>query len=628
VAQWIEPSVTYTVEVAFASTPWATAPTWTDVSAYTRAVNVNRGSSSETAVFSPGTCSVTFSNADRRFDPDYSAGPYFGTILPMKRIRVTATRSAVTFTVFLGWVTGWTQDWQVGDGVAYANCVDGGYFAQNASLGASAYEGEVKLDTPTHYWTMQGASIGRDFGSADVDLAVRPGTEGAAVLYPRGLVDAVAQVELAQPIGGGLYAQEIYAYGDTSLITVNPKAIEFWSNVSGNSLPAIGFGGTTTDYMLVDAGTVSYSNTSDNRNGSAAFPPQADGPHHFAAYADATNLYLIVDGQLVSTTALSVGTSSFAGGLVTRDFIRSWAPSPGPGGVSHVALYATAPSLARFQAHYMAGSTAYGHPYNECEGTRIGRVLDEIGYPSNLRDISAGGMVQGPYLPAERRAMEYIGDCVNSGQGLLFFSVDGKLTYRDRAWQWISADADGVIFSDDGAVGAVGYEEGSPTSGTVDTVRNIVTVSYSDVGGITNRDTASVSAYGPSQQFIDGPTIRNGTDASNLGKYVLRLKKDPKSTIPSLVVKLRANIGTNLAACLGLDIGEVVTVERTPMGVGSQIVRRHQVTGISHTIAPDNWSVRFYLSPAVPMADEVPYFTIADATYGRVGAPAGNKIPG
>lgn len=634
-AQWIEPSVTYTVEVAFASDPWATTPSFTDVSAYVRNVEVFRGAQSETLRFAPGRCSVTFSNADRRFDPDYAAGPYFGTILPMKRIRVTATRSAVTFTVFLGWVTGWVQDWQVGDGVAYAQCVDGGYFVESESLAGSAYESEVLTDAPVALVPFGSSADIRDVvtGSA---LGVFDSSNWESVTsYPQ--PDSESSFDAPAPLG--VEVAWTTTRSAAAIITApDVRAIEGWWTIPASGLAylwlyAEGTDGADTPYIYVeyDDGTVSYaySSPTDNRNVSFFGPPLPTGrTFHIAMRADTTNLYIYIDGQLAVTQALSVGT--VAGGGLGRVIAvaQSFDVDGVPAGVAGLAAFGTAPSAARILDHYLAGAYAFGNPYGERGGERITRVLDEISYPSNLRDISTGGMIQGPYLPDGLRAMEYIDQVLASEQGLLFFAVDGKLTFRDRAWQWITADADGVVFSDDAAGGSIGYTEGSPNSGTIDTVRNIVTVSYSDVGGITNRDATSVTAYGPSQEFIDGPTIRNGTDASNLGKYVLRLKKDPKSIIPSLLVRLRSNIATNFAPVLGLELGEVVTVERTPMGVGSQIVRRHQITGIQHRITPDNWETRFYLSPAVPMADEVPYFTIAHATYGRVGAPAGNKIPG
>lgn len=69
---------TLTVQIALASTPLATSPTWTDVSDYVRAGSVRIGRSNELADFQAGVLSVDLDNRDRRFDPTYTSGPYYG----------------------------------------------------------------------------------------------------------------------------------------------------------------------------------------------------------------------------------------------------------------------------------------------------------------------------------------------------------------------------------------------------------------------------------------------------------------------------------------------------------------------------------------------------------------------
>lgn len=635
---WIDSSVTITTEVAFGSDPWATSPSWTDVSDYVRNIETFRGTTSEDLVIGPGSLRITFANADRRFDPDYAPGAYFGDLVPMKRVRVTATRAAVTFTVFLGWITGWQQDWRVGDGVAYADAVDGAYFTQNETLAGSAYEGEVFADSPIHYWRAVDAGIWDDI-AGEVAVGEPVGSGGEVPDEVTGYSYAATTA----PIGDAFAMFGSSAYS-LSYASAQPLALDAWVTLteaaSATNSPIVTVdatpsGGNRSHIAIGISSTgaegdpyywsFGYSNPTANRylaqTRSTTMPTV--GTHHLAVTADSTNLYLYLNGQLINTTALTVGTTAATS---TPTGLRV-ANASAAVGLNAIAAYSAAPSASRIQSHHLAGITAYGHPYNEEGGLRMERVLDEVEFPSNLRDIATGGTVQGPYLPAGNTAMDYIYTILASEHGLVFWSVDGKFTFRDRHWQWITADTDGVVFSDDAAAGSVGYDNGSPNSGTIATVRNIVTVSYSDVGAITRRDATSITAYGPSREFVDAPTLRNGTDASNLASYVLRAKKDPQRTIPRLTVKLRNDMATYFAKVLGLELGEVVTVERTPMGVGSQIVQRMQVLGIAHVITPDNWVTEFYMSPAVEMADEHPYLMIAHATYGRVGASAGNAIP-
>ena len=93
-----------------------------DVTAYVRSVSIRRGRSRELDRFSTGTASVTFNNEDRRFDPLFSAGPYFGQIRP--RLRVSVVRDEIS--LFDGLIEDWNLDYDLsGKSDASISCVDG-----------------------------------------------------------------------------------------------------------------------------------------------------------------------------------------------------------------------------------------------------------------------------------------------------------------------------------------------------------------------------------------------------------------------------------------------------------------------------------------------------------------------
>jgi len=64
--------------------------------------------------------------------------------------------------------------------------------------------------------------------------------------------------------------------------------------------------------------------------------------------------------------------------------------------------------------------------------------------------------------------------------------------------------------------------------------------------------------------------------------------------------------------CVTLDIGDRITVERTPQDVGSQIVKTLIVEGVKHSITRDNWVVTFTTSPTLENAP----FVLDSATLG------------
>src|SRR5947209_69592 len=110
---------TLTVECAFASDPGAASPTWSDISGYVTEFAIRRGRQKEVDRIEPGTCTLQLYNADRRFDPIYTAGAYYPNVLPMRKLRVRATHNAVTYNLFTGYVEEWPQEWPGGQVAAF-----------------------------------------------------------------------------------------------------------------------------------------------------------------------------------------------------------------------------------------------------------------------------------------------------------------------------------------------------------------------------------------------------------------------------------------------------------------------------------------------------------------------------
>ena len=115
-----------TVEIAFATNPLS-ASAWTDVTAYLlRIPRIKRGRQNELNRIEAGEAEIVFNNLDRRFDPTNTASPYYPNVIPMKRIRISATYSAVTYRLFTGFIENWPPLWPL-DGTATTaiRCVDG-----------------------------------------------------------------------------------------------------------------------------------------------------------------------------------------------------------------------------------------------------------------------------------------------------------------------------------------------------------------------------------------------------------------------------------------------------------------------------------------------------------------------
>lgn len=143
-----------TVEIAFTSSPLVANPVWVDVSAYVLGFDIRRGRQHELNRMEAGTCALRLDNMDRRFDPTNTASPYYPNVLPVRKLRIRATYSAVVYGLFQGFIEAWPMSWEEPlDGEITVTATDGfKYFNQvrpDVTIGGdtSGYEVDALLDT-------------------------------------------------------------------------------------------------------------------------------------------------------------------------------------------------------------------------------------------------------------------------------------------------------------------------------------------------------------------------------------------------------------------------------------------------------------------------------------------------
>jgi hypothetical protein len=111
-----------------------------NVSEYVRDVSITRGKSRELDRYEAGQASVQFNNSTRAFDPTYVAGPFYGQIVPKRRLRI----SMDNIVQFDGLVDDWNLDFDAGGfSVASCNAFDGFSAIANQELAAFSPSQEV-----------------------------------------------------------------------------------------------------------------------------------------------------------------------------------------------------------------------------------------------------------------------------------------------------------------------------------------------------------------------------------------------------------------------------------------------------------------------------------------------------
>jgi len=77
-------------------------------------ISTRRGRDRVTDHYNAGSATIQFIDQTGDFDPKNASGPYYGEILPMRQIRISASYSGNTYYLFTGFITSWDFEYQMG----------------------------------------------------------------------------------------------------------------------------------------------------------------------------------------------------------------------------------------------------------------------------------------------------------------------------------------------------------------------------------------------------------------------------------------------------------------------------------------------------------------------------------
>jgi len=145
-----------------------------DVTPRVRSVNFGRGKSARFSSFQAGSLNVEFNNHDRAFDPLFTNSPFFGEIVPRRKILILSAG----ITVFTGFIEDWDLSYDPsGDSIAQAKCFDGLYILAGQRLSTftptqqkTGERIEAILDRSEVAWSATDRDI--DTGAEDVGTQV------------------------------------------------------------------------------------------------------------------------------------------------------------------------------------------------------------------------------------------------------------------------------------------------------------------------------------------------------------------------------------------------------------------------------------------------------------------------
>ncbi len=595
-------SPTLKVEIAFVSDPLDTTPTWTDVSIYVRrspGLVISRGRQSELDQFSAGYCKLTLSNRDRRFDPSHAAGPNFGNLLPGKPIRITATWSAVDYTMFTGWVTGWPQDFLSPHG-------------RDATVTIEAFDALAWLATsdlpPDLVYTYANDTIGslamflRNVDTRQWSDATNNGRH-ASLFSGRGTTSGSLAKGTSSPSvvfdGSTTWAANYAATGAWSL--------SFWLQTTTTAVPSIAalgggsgiaVGAIYTALVISDDGDVLFywGGGAVGTNAVVGGGAVNDGvPHHVVITGDgaaAANSKIYVDGvDKTGSTSPAGGTHSIVIDVIGEE-IRGNNSEQFVGSLQDIAAFTKQLSAAEVLAFY---NRTYGY-LEESSAARVTRLLDDVGWPASWRSITTTSRATvGELVYNAAPVLGKLQEIQRSEQGRIFATKANFVAFLERYYVQEQTAGNTVqqIFSDDGGATALPYSTFGFEYVDLD-VTNQVTVTTPDTWAAAS-DGPSITANGRQAKKVD--TILSSFAAADaMARGLVARGKDPTWRAAPMLVYPERNTA-RWDEVLGLELGHRAGIENTAMKVGSQNAQEVTIEQIEWNIEYSTWSLTIAGSP-------------------------------
>jgi hypothetical protein len=112
-----------------------------DVSSQINNISTSRGRNAQADQFQTGSLSLRIVDQNGDFNPQNTGSPYYGLLTPMRKVQITATYGAVTYPIFMGYITSYTTNTpKDAADVVYTTieAVDAFRLAQNAQIATVA----------------------------------------------------------------------------------------------------------------------------------------------------------------------------------------------------------------------------------------------------------------------------------------------------------------------------------------------------------------------------------------------------------------------------------------------------------------------------------------------------------
>jgi hypothetical protein len=244
-------------------------------------------------------------------------------------------------------------------------------------------------------------------------------------------------------------------------------------------------------------------------------------------------------------------------------------------------------------------------------GTRIGKILDQIGWPTGMRDIDTGQTTVQADPGTLRTSLGAMQLITSTEYGSLYMDALGNVVFQDRALTSSSVAGIPVEFNDNGT----GISYSNALWKLDDTlVFNKATVTRTGGTPQVAFNQASIDKYFLHSYQEQNLLMETDAEALNNAQAFVASRQETSIRCDAVTLDLyTANYDAGITAALDLDFFDPITVTTTQPG-SSTLTKTLQVFGVSHDIKPSNWKTT--LTTLEPIIDS---FILDSSLYGVLG---------
>jgi hypothetical protein len=241
-------------------------------------------------------------------------------------------------------------------------------------------------------------------------------------------------------------------------------------------------------------------------------------------------------------------------------------------------------------------------------GTRIGKILDQMNFPSSLRQVSTGSTTCQADPATTRTGLDALKNAEFTEQGALYVNADGALVFKSR---------DEVVGSLAETPIEFNQTTGIPYKNLQFALDDKLIINSSDftrVGGTTQTVTnaASITKYFPHGIVQQNLIAETDAQVLDIAKIYVATRAETTIRIDAMTVDLMDS-AVPTATMLSLDYFSNLLIENNQPD-GSTIVKTLQCQGLNWQITPNSMVVT--VTTLEPIVEG---FIVGNSNYGIIG---------